>query len=51
MNGRNNDKEIIGIQDNIQKILGDDISIHVEICDKITLEKNGKYKVVKSKIE
>jgi phenylacetate-CoA ligase len=51
MDGQNNDKEIMGIQENIRTVLGDDMSIHVEICDKIKLEENGKYKVVKSKIE
>jgi phenylacetate-CoA ligase len=51
MDGQNNDKDIMGIQENIQTVLGNAMSIHMEICDKIKLEENGKYKVVKSKIE
>lgn len=51
MDGQRNDKEIMEIQEKIQPILGDDISIHVKICDKIKLEENGKYKVVKNNIE
>ena len=51
MDGLSNDKEIMEIQEKIHTVLGGDMSVQVEICDKIKLEENGKYKVVKSKIE
>ena len=44
------EKELLEIQNKIILAFGEDMNIHVERCDKIDLEKNGKYKVVKSKI-
>ena len=44
------EKELLEIQNKTILAFGEDMNIHVERCDKIDLEKNGKCKVVKSKI-
>jgi phenylacetate-CoA ligase len=38
------------IQAKIQSVIGEDMTIQVVMCDKIDIEENGKYKVVKNNI-
>ena len=50
MDGQRNERGIIEIQNTVQTALEDVMYIHVEVCDQIKLEENGKYKVVKCNI-
>jgi phenylacetate-CoA ligase len=50
MDKHGREKEIQEVHDTIQSILGVGMTIQVVRCDKIDIEENGKYKVVKCKI-